>query len=156
MKRAYLAFFVSSILVLTVSVSGFGQESVFTGLRSDMARAKWYFSQGMYENALGLYLSAEKKEKGGDSISLEIATTYFELKEYENAENWYQKYRSDTNHKMTAGDLLKYADALTSTKKYEKAIEVYKEVLEITPNDEKVAEKVWRLSNIQYLKEDSV
>ena len=47
------------------------QETVFSGLKSDMKRADRYFNNNDYRSALQLYLQVEKKGKGRRGNKLE-------------------------------------------------------------------------------------
>lgn len=155
MNRPVLYFAFLLILGFSLSTVGYGQESIFTGLKSDIRRADNHYNIGMYQNALDLYLALEKKGKREDSIKLKIAKSYFQLKEYNSAIYWFEKYQEDSS-KLSKNDILNYAEALTSSQKYKKAIEVYTNYLIRYPENEYVSEKIWRLSNIQYLWEDSI
>lgn len=131
-----------------------GQESVFTGLRADIKRADGYFENQNYRSALDLYLQAEKKGKGGDEISLKIARTFHQLNEPKEASRWFDNYIS-VHHSLPPNEAYDYAESLASEEKYEEAIKWYKVYLKFNPGAKSVAEKIWRIKNIEYLFADS-
>lgn len=133
----------------------YGQETVFNGLKSDIKRADRYYKEDHFQSALGLYLSAEKKNKKDSLLELKIGKTYYELKQYENAAIWYGKHLMHANN-MPDDDLYHYAEVLRSSNQYEEAIKYYKVYQALQPTDTKVIEKIWRLKNIQFLMEDSI
>ncbi len=147
-----------AILVLVgclPAISGICQESIFTALKSNLKRGDEYFQEGRYAYALELYLAKEKTNKATDDISLKIARTYYKLKDNENAVNWYKDYLLG-HTSLPATDSYDYAEALSSLGKYEAAIEQYKKYLKKNPKDNRVTRKIWQLSNVKYLYEDSV
>ena len=154
MIRKYYIVILSAVLLL-VTGTAYCQESIFNGLRSDTKRADRYYSINEYQNALDLYLADERKKNSSTQISLKIGRTYFQLKEYKNSAFWYNKYLSHSNS-LPDEDLYNYAEVLTSTSDYNKAIIFYKRYQQAYPNDKSVIGKIWRLSNIQYLLEDSI
>jgi tetratricopeptide (TPR) repeat protein len=153
MKQSYISF----ILVLLFLVAGkaFSQESVFNGLKSNSKRGDRYYNINEYQNALDLYLLAESKKNSVARTKLKIGRTYYQLKDYENSALWYDKYLAESNS-LPDKDLYNYAEALRSSGDYEKAILFYKRYQEINPEDKTIIEKIWRLSNIQFLLEDSI
>ncbi len=153
MKIIYTGFL--ALAVLFITKPGFSQESVFNGLKSNVKRADNLYNNKNYKNALELYLLAESKNKGGEQIYLKLGLTFLRLKDYENSVFWYGKH-IDTNTSLPVEELLNYAEALSSTDDYEKAINYYKIHQETHPEDPKIVEKIWRLSNIQFLLEDSI
>ena len=147
-----------AIILLSLLIIGgqaCAQESVFNGLKGDSKRADRFYSLGTYKNALDLYLSAENKKNSPQDLNLKIARTYFQLKDYENSARWYDKYAS-LSTKFSDDDLYMYAEALRSSVQYKKAIIYYKRYQNLHPEDKSIDEKIWRLSNIQYLLEDSM
>ena len=81
MKR----LFCHIVFLLLVITSGVCQETVFSGLRSDIKRADKFYENESYQNALELYLLLEGKEKGGEDIYLKLARTYYKLYDFENS-----------------------------------------------------------------------
>lgn len=144
-----------ALMVLLSSSLVFSQESVFNGLKSDLKRADNFYKNERYTDALDLYQITEKKRKGGNLIYLKLGRTYFKLKDNEKAVIWYGKH-IDRKTSLPDAEILNYAEALRGTGNYEEAINQYKIYQTNHPNDQKIIEKIWRLSNIQFLLEDSI
>jgi hypothetical protein len=153
MRKAYIG--ILAILLLLVGGSVHCQESVFNGLRSATKRADRYYSINEYQNALDLYLTAEKKKNSADRLKLKLGRTYFQLNEYENSALWYGKYIG-LAEKLPDEDLYNFAEVLRSCGEYSQAIIYYKQYQELNPDDKSIIEKIWRLTNIQFLMEDSI
>lgn len=143
------------MLLILFAGTAYCQETVFSGLKSTTKRADMYFNNNAYKNALELYLAAEKKKNSSDRLKLKIGKTYFQLKEYENSALWYGKYVGLSN-KLPDEDLYNFAEALRSTGEYSQAIIYYKQYQELRPDDKSIIEKIWRLTNVQFLMEDSI
>ncbi|HYC86742.1 MAG TPA: hypothetical protein VEB86_16025 [Chryseosolibacter sp.] len=131
------------------------QETVFGLLKNDLQHANEYFASKNYYPALGLYLRVAKKDPGHSVVYLRIARCHFYLKEYSQAIEAYDTYRRRENT-LPAEDLFLCAEALTSTGRYADAIARYKEYLQFRPEDQIAFKKIWRLTNIHYLYEDSL
>jgi len=143
------------VLLLLATTAGICQETVFTGLKSDVKRADNFYKNKSYQNALDLYLSAERKEKGGDDIYLKLARTCYQLKDFENSVSWYMAH-IEKNTEIPDEDVILFAEALRSFGDYQRAIRYYRIYMETHPQEIHLAEKIWRLSNIEYLLEDSL
>ena len=144
-----------ALVVLLSSSSGRGQETVFNGLKSDVKRADNFYNQHQYADAVALYLIAEEKNKGGASIYLKLGETYFRLKNNQQSVAWYSKHLQE-QASLPDNDVLNYAEALRGIGDYKEAIKQYKNYQITHGNDQKITEKIWRLTNIQFLLEDSI
>ena len=144
---------VVAICVLCL-VSGLAQETVFSGLKSDLKRADRHFQNQSFKNALELYIQAEKKGKGDQEIYLKVARTYHQLNEPNQAVSWFERYLA-SNQTLPTNDVYSYAESLTSQGAYQKAIKWYKKYISHNPENQYVIEKIWRLKNIEYLYTDS-
>lgn len=153
MRRSNIS--IISILLFLVAGTVFGQESVFNGLKSNSKRGDRYYSISEYQNALDLYLLDESKKNSSTRIKLKIGRTYFQLKDYKNSALWYSKYLLKSKS-IPDKDLYNYAEALRSSGDYIKAITFYQRYQEVNPDDKTIIEKIWRLSNLQFLLEDSI
>lgn len=144
-----------ALVVLLSSEPGHAQESVFSGLKSDVKRADNFYSQHQYADAVALYLIAEKKKKGGPSIYIKLGETYFKLNNNQQSVAWYGKHLQEQTS-LPDNDVLNYAEALRGIGDYKEAISQYKIYLKKHGNDQKITEKIWRLTNIEFLLEDSI
>jgi len=147
-----LVFWIFAILISPLSVRS--QESIFSGFKSTTVKADSYFKNGEYQNALDLYLQIEAKNGPMAAIELQIAKTYYNLNNFSQAVVWFKKYL-DQNELLSSAEMLKYAEALCSVHRYSEGIKWYTSYLRISPNDEHVKKKIWRLKNVRYLYEDS-
>lgn len=144
-----LAFFLAGNI-------GYGQESIFDGLKSDEKKADEYFEAGNFLNALDLYQQIEKKKNSKDEIILKLARTFFKLQEYELADSSYKNYL-DLHATLPLEDYYVYAEVLAGVGDYDEAIQYYTLYKEKNPEqDQIVVHKIWRLQNLQYLYEDSI
>jgi tetratricopeptide (TPR) repeat protein len=153
MRQSYISIIL--ILLLLGAGTVFGQESVFNGLKSNSKRGDRYYNINEYQNALDLYLLVESKKNSTTRNKLKIGRTYFQLKDYKNSALWYSKYLLKSKS-IPDKDLYNYAEALRSSGDYKKAITFYKRYQEVNPDDKTIIEKIWRLSNLQFLLEDSI
>lgn len=129
-----------------------GQETVFSLLKSEMRLADQYFNKKDYRTALQHYQSVARK-KPSMEVELKIARVHHFLKQHDKSVAAYEK--NITKDKLPLKDLLYYAESQSGISNYENAMEIYQSYLSRVPDDELVLQKIWRLSNIQYLYEDS-
>jgi len=150
--RRQIGFIV--VMYLLNVISGSAQETVFSGLKSDLKRADRYFQNQSFQKALDLYVQAEKKGKGEQEVYLKIARTYYRLNQADQAATWFEKY-VESNNSLSANDAYDFAESLTAQSRYMDAIKWYKEYQKSHPESQSVTEKIWRLMNIEYLYSDS-
>lgn len=142
-------------ILLVIPFCGFGQETIFTGLKSNEKRGDDYFIKGKYEKAYELYIQANNKNKGSSQLSLKIAKTSYELKNYSECVQWFEHYQNE-GQILNQQERLLFAESLQRISKYDLAIDQYKTYLESEPDNKRVMDRIWRLSNINYLLEDSI
>lgn len=147
---------IKSILILAVvllqGLDGRCQETVFSLLKSDLKLADDYFENSDYHNALSLYQSMANK-KPSPTLQLKIARSHLFLKQYREAVSVYEQHTKSSD--LPVADLYNYAEAQSGVSNYAKAIQSYQDYLSRVPDDPLVMKKIWRLSNLQYLYEDS-
>jgi len=153
-RTAHRFFVLWTFTVLITPLSAHCQESIFSGFKSTSVKADAYFKNGEYQNALDLYLQEEEKNGPLPVIELQIAKTYYNLNNFNKSVVWFKKYL-DQKELLSSTEMFKYAEALSSIHRYPEAIKWYTSYLRISPNDEHVKKKIWRLKNIRYLYEDS-
>jgi tetratricopeptide (TPR) repeat protein len=129
--------------------------SVFSLVKKDERLADEYMRKKDYRNALELYKGKYNRRPDNHDIGLKIASCYYLLKEYQSAFAAYEQL-AKSNVTFSRYDLLNYAEASASIQKITKAAELFRMLVNLFPNDTIVANKLWRISNIQYLYEDSV
>ena len=142
------------IALLTFSSFAYGQETVFTLMRSDEKKAAAYYNAKNYRQALKLYESMSTHSKD-DEYYLPIARSYYYLHEPKNAVKWYDKFVSlDKN--LPVKDIFLFAESLSASAQYEQAIKYYTQYQALSNEDPIVMKKIWQLKNRSYLFEDSI
>lgn len=140
------------ILLLFTSYQVECQETVFSLLKSEMKLADQYFNRKDYKSALLLYLNIARKNSSVE-VELKIARAHHFLKQHQKSVAAYEKWA--IRDKLPLTDLLYFAESQSGISNYSNALETYQSYLSRVPDDELVLQKIWRLSNIQYLYEDS-
>ncbi len=129
------------------------QETVFTLLKKNSRLADDYYQNKNYQAAIPIYEKLYKRDPLSTTLPIKIARSFYFLKEYEKA---ITAFESKRNSDETAEDIFYYAESVSATGNYEKAISVYREFLKKKPADPIMTQKIWRLNNIHYLYEDSL
>jgi len=131
------------------------QETVFGLFKKEVRLADENFKDQNYQTALSLYYNLYKKDSSSTSLPLKIGRCHYFLKEYRKAFSIYER-NINTNPDLANEDKFYYAESLTATGNYDKAIEAYREILKGKSDQPLILQKIWRLNNIQYLYEDSL
>lgn len=142
------AVFIFCVMLVTESVA---QKSVLDLFKSDRSLADRYYTKGELQDAIRLY---ERSGKSG-TANLMLARGYFQLKDYRKSVDAYDEYRM-TEKKVTSEDYMNYAEAQLSLRNYELAKENYRKILETEPSNDWIIKKLWRISNMRYLYDDSI
>ena len=144
-----------TICIFLMSLSALhavGQETVFALLKNDLRLADKYFEAKDYQTALELY-NVVARRRPSKEVDLKIARSHHFLKQYKKAVAVYEKHAQSNS--LPLSDLYYYAESQSGLLQYDKAVESYKTYLSKVPDDEVVMKKIWRMSNLQYLFEDS-
>jgi|GEM_PF-851818 len=131
------------------------QESVFTGMQSNWKKAEKNFAQGRFLDALTHYKAAKKQKRTPTQVHLKMALAYVYLNKHQDAVNELQRYHELTND-LPDSLYYQWAESETVLGNYQQAIKWYKQYRQLNPDDSRVAPKIWRLQNVQYLYEDSI
>ncbi|HYG17755.1 MAG TPA: hypothetical protein VD816_02455 [Ohtaekwangia sp.] len=150
-RSLVMVFLVSCMINLEAEA----QETVFTLFRDEAAKADELFAKDKFEEARDLFLNLQKKGRGGKEVTLKIARCYYALHQFRETIEWYGRYKSQYQA-LPPKDVLKLAEAQRAENHYDKAIDLYREYLQLYPEDELVTKKIWRLKNIRFLFEDSI
>lgn len=131
------------------------QESVFTGMQSNWKKAEKNFKQRRYIDALKFYQAAQGQKRTPPEIHLKMALVYVYLNQHQQVVTSLSTYYQE---KGALPDSLYYqwAESESILGHYETAIKWYKKYRALNPDDSRVAPKIWRLQNVQYLYEDSI
>lgn len=151
MKRILRIFIV--LIFLGTASEAISQKTIFELFKNDLELAEEASHQKNYQLAVDLYSKAQKKNS--PAVLLKIAQCYYFLKRYDQAVLIYDKLL-ETADELPSQDIYYYAEAQTGVANYKKAIEYYKKYLTFSTNKELVYQKIWRLSNVSFLYEDSV
>jgi tetratricopeptide (TPR) repeat protein len=127
------------------------QKSVVDLFRSDRELADRYYANGEIQDAIRLY---ERSDKPGTATA-RLARGYFQVKEYRKCVDAYNNFRND-GKKMEFTDYVNYAEAQLALKNYSEAQAYYQKALELQPSHDWIVKKMWRISNMHYLYEDSI
>ncbi|WP_296618673.1 tetratricopeptide repeat protein [Marivirga sp.] len=144
-----------TLVVLFSSANLKAQESVFSAFNQSLADADKAFIAENYRKALSIYESIAQNENTPDNIDLRLARSYFFTFQYEKAVQHYGQYEK-TNLEFPTEDYFYFAEALSSTGDRKRALHYYQICLDKKPNNELYAGRIWRLSNLTYLYEDSI
>lgn len=147
--------FFAVVVLMFAGSAGECQETVFALLRKESKLADDYFEENSFPNALELYLNALKKNPESVELRLKVARCYYLLKDFRNATRWYQQ-GSEEKQSLPPQDMYFAGEAHASIGDYSRAIEWYKAYLMKQPDDHLVTKKVWQLSNVHFLYEDSL
>jgi tetratricopeptide (TPR) repeat protein len=147
-------FLVAALLTLNLNPAS-AQDNVFSLLKSDIRLADEYFAKRNHRKALDIYWNIYKRNAAAVDVKIKIARCYYGLREYSQAAAVYETLLKASSV-LSSSDLYCYAEAQVSAANHRKAIEAYRAYLKRTPGDAIVTQKLWRLSNIEYLYEDSI
>ncbi len=155
MRTKFNIILVVTLLLFLSGTSYAQHETVISLLQSDKRLADQYFKKQDYRNALALYEDSYRRKSKDTDTRIKMARCHFYLKQYNEAVEHYEKVSSSPSY-LSNRDLYYFAEAYASTGKARDAVRILGFVTERSPNDTIAANKIWRLSNIQYLYEDSV
>ncbi|WMN11096.1 tetratricopeptide repeat protein [Marivirga salinae] len=131
------------------------QESLISVLTQTLVDADKAFIAKNYQKALLIYEDIAQTDEAPNNIDLRLARSYYFTYRYEKAIKHYKKYEK-TKLEFPMEDYFYFAEALTSSDSTELALHYFKICMEKKPNNELYAGRIWRLSNLSYLYEDSI
>ncbi|WP_375577706.1 tetratricopeptide repeat protein [Marivirga tractuosa] len=150
-KTMFLFAFIFFAFVINLK----GQESVFSALNQSIGEADKAFIAKNYGKALSIYEEMAQDDKAPENIDLRLARSYYFTFQYEDAVKYYKQHEK-TNLEFPTEDYFYFAEALTSIGNIEGALQYYQICLDKKPDNELYASRIWRLSNLSYLYEDSI
>jgi hypothetical protein len=142
------------LLLLTTTVGAVAQQTVFTVMQGPAKLGDKEFERGEYKNAIELYKNSIGRDPGDVQVLSKLAQCYCLTRDHKNC---VETYDSMTKHGavLTWNDMFRYAEAQSAMENYSSAISWYKRCLDQDRDNELVSKKIWALSNIQFLLEDS-
>jgi hypothetical protein len=143
-------------LIGCMSIHHFGwcQSTIFSVLQDPLKLADKSYGEENYLEAIELYENSLKKNPNNQSILLKLGQSYYHMKEYENSILRYNSYMKG-GEVLPLQDMFYYAEAQSVLSNYPIALNYYKQCLNGDPDNDLIAKKIWQLSNIHYLYEDS-
>lgn len=150
MNRRYIYFTLIAILLPLTSV--FSQEQL--SLRD---RGNQHFERFEYARAAEIFTSLAEQNKPRLHDIERAAESYFLMRDFEKAQNWYARVVAHQDHK--AAHVLRYGDALKANGQYEQAREQYKKYAGLKDADTDVTLRiagsdsalVWRANPTEHL-----
>lgn len=141
------------VLVVELFLSNhvLAQQSIVQLFKSDRTLANEHFEKGEIIPALKLY---ERSKRTGNTY-LMMGRCYFLLRDYQQCADAYARAYS-RGDQFERVDYLNLAEAQLSLKNYEQAELNYQKILDTEPDNEWIQKKLWRISNMHYLYEDSI
>jgi tetratricopeptide (TPR) repeat protein len=141
--------------VVLVPGPAFTQKTVFDLAKSHEKRGDQLFNTGVYFEAISAYKKAAGRGATSNAAAIRIARCYYYLHDYTSAVHWFREYIG-RGRSLSREDKLLYAESLAAVNEYEPALEVYRALIKEHPDDELIGRKIWRLSNVRFLFEDSL
>lgn len=136
-----------------VATTALAQESVWSIGKGDVQLGNEKFEQHAWAEASVYFERAIKKQPTDVSLYLKLGRCYDELNRFNEAIDAYGK--AIAIETITDSDaLFRYAEALLALEKYDRALDVYQQLLALEQK-EWIEKKIWRIHNRQYLMEDS-
>ena len=142
------------MILAAIAWNCYGQKTVFGLLSNDLKLADKYYGERNFQGALQLCLGASRKNAASPDIQLRVARCYYSLKQYPQSIAYYDGYIK-VKRNLPWTDIYNYAEAQATTGNHRTAVEYYRKCLANDRDNELIVKKIWRLSNIQYLYEDS-
>jgi hypothetical protein len=144
-----------NLVILFTSLNLKAQESVFSAFNESIADADKAFIAKNYIKALSIYESIAQNENTPENIDLRLARSYYFTFQYDKAIHHYGKYEK-VNLEFPTEDYFYFAEALNSVGEMKQALHYYQICMDKKPDNELYAGRIWRLSNLTYLYEDSI
>ncbi len=140
---------------ITVVTEVWGQETMFALLRKDANLGDDYFVENDFQDALAQYENALKKNPSAVDVRLKIARCHYHLKNYKEALEVYEQLATEKEI-IPQKDIFYAAESYAATRNYRKASEWYRLYLVKEPDDPVMIKKIWQISNVHFLYEDSL
>ena len=111
------------------------------------------FKKYAYQSAVEFYLKGYKRDSASNYLKQQIADCYRLLNDQNEAEKWYAKLV--TGSKTEPNNMLYYAQALESNRKYKKSKSWYEKYEQYEPDETRVEKKLNGLSRVEDFLSDS-
>jgi len=142
-------------MVCSSGLQGVCQATVFTLFQDPLKAADKAFASGNYTQAVAMYTAQLSRSPADGATRLKQARAYYYVKDYRRAAEAYGQYLAAAGATLPWNDMYAYAEANVTLGNRAAALDYYKRCLAQQPDNDWVAKKIWRLTNLQYLFEDS-
>jgi tetratricopeptide (TPR) repeat protein len=142
------------LLIVLPWSSAYGQQTVFSIMKGPEELGDRNVDGGEYAEAITNYIRILDRDPKNIRVLTKVAQCQYNIKDYKRCVATYDKVL-DLGGQLSPNEMFHYAEAQSSLRNYLVAIAWYKKCLERNPGDELVSKKVWALSNISFLMEDS-
>jgi len=144
---------VVSVFAIGFATSSIAQETIFSILKKQSRQAEEFYAEKNYKAASAIYTKLYAKDPKSTAWPTKIGRCAYFLRDFRGAVNAYSKVKPS---ELANEDLYYLAESLTSIDQYKRAIACYQLCLQKSPDDQLIAQKIWRLNNVTYLYEDSL
>lgn len=124
---------------------GFGGQA-----QNKLQKADMHFNDFEFPKAIELYKAVADRSNNPDQyVVKQLAESYFNIADYNNARVWYQKLYEDKGQTMNEGTFIKYIQSLKASQEYEKANELIQSFYSKNPHKLKlIADQMRHLDSI--------
>ena len=119
------------LIILFMSTSAFA-----FGTIGKIRKAETLYNKGLYEQALGEFLSAQVEMPDNLKLKYNIANTYYKLGKTKEAERIYADIAEQSESLFKERNLYNKGNALYKNNKLEESIKAYESALKVDPKDE--------------------
>lgn len=143
---------ITLILSCTLAITTVGQNMSYLGKPLESKGDREY-TKFAYQSALDYYTRARKLDSTGVHLNQKIANCYRLMNDQSNAEGWYRKVIQGGSN--DPANLLYFAQALESNKKYVEAKKWYQKYEDAVPFEDRIGRKIGGLGNVAKYFSDS-
>lgn len=141
-------------LFLLTSLFAGAQQTVFSVMKGPVRLGDQEYERGEYREAIQFYKSSLNKDPKNISVLSKLAQCYYFIKDHKGCIDTYDVIAKQGGQ-LNRNEMFRYAESLSAMEDYAGAIAWYKKCLVHDRGNEMIARKIWALSNIQFMQEDS-
>lgn len=145
---------VTFILLILLATTAVAQQTIFSVMQGPARLGDVEFEKGEYKKAIEYYQVAIGKDRDNTKLLSRMAQCYYQLKDFKKSIETFEVILKK-GKSLTQTEIFDYAEAQTAMGNYAVALSHYKQFLEHDRDNEFVSKKVWALSNIAFIHEDS-
>lgn len=141
------------ILLFSLVMSASAQQ-LSSAFKSRIDLANQHYLDGEYAEAIEIYEYLVYHSKETPTTYLRLGRMYYELRNWDKVIRYLEKYKLE--HTFPPEDHLRFAQALAAAGQYIRAAEEFSSYADQYGGNDWLTLKIWRLSNLDYLYEDSL